>query len=220
MAMITLDRDRNSQAPFIDRVDASGRAVFLDKDGTLIEDVPYNVDPERIRLMSGAAEGLQRLHRAGFRLIVVSNQSGVARGLFAEDALTAVEARLRTLLAEVGIPLAGFYTCPHLPEGCVPAYTRACDCRKPEPGLIRRAAREHAVDLTRSWMVGDILNDIEAGRRAGCRTVLVDNGGETERRITPARTPEYVVRDLRQAAWIIVASRDEAQALGGQEANR
>ena len=219
MAMSTLTLDFARETSSADEAGALHRAVFVDKDGTLVEDVPYNVDPERIRLMPGAAEGLQRLHRAGFRLIVISNQSGVARGLFTEDALAAVEARLRMLLAEADVPLAGFYVCPHLPDGCVPAYARACDCRKPEPGLILRAAREHAIDPTRSWMVGDILNDVEAGRRAGCRTLLVCSGGETEWRITPARTPHHVARDLREAAQIIATARDTAQVLGGQEAN-
>src|SRR5947209_3403443 len=98
------------------------RAVFVDKDGTLIEDLPYNVDPGRIRLMAGAAEGLRRLHAAGYRLLVISNQSGVARGFFAEEALGPVRDRLRELLAEAGVPMAGFYYCPHHPDGTVPGY--------------------------------------------------------------------------------------------------
>src|SRR4051794_10145376 len=142
------------------------RAIFLDKDGTLIEDVPYNVDPARIRLAPGAAEGLPRLHAAGFRLIVISNQSGVARGLFAEEALGGVRDRLRELLADVGVPLDGFYYCPHHPEGVVPEYALACACRKPEPGMILDSAREHGIEPGQSWFVGDILDDVEAGRRA------------------------------------------------------
>src|SRR5581483_10333629 len=114
-------------------------AVFLDKDGTLVEDVPYNVDPDRIRLLPGTAAGLRRLHAAGYQLVVVSNQSGVARGYFPESALAAVEARLRELLTSAGVPLAGFYYCPHHPAGAVPAYTVACTCRKPLPGLVVRA---------------------------------------------------------------------------------
>src|SRR5947209_6409951 len=98
------------------------RAAFLDKDGTLVENVPYNVDPARVRLAPGAAEALPRLHAAGFRLIVVSNQSGVARGLFAEEALAGVRERLRELLADLGVPLGGFHYCPHHPDGTVPRY--------------------------------------------------------------------------------------------------
>ena len=181
----------------------SRRAVFLDKDGTLVVDVPYNVDPELIRLAPGAPEGLPALHAAGYALIVISNQSGVARGLFAEEALTAVEARLRALLSELGVPLTGFYACPHHPEGEVADYAVRCDCRKPEPGLVTRAAAEHRADLARSWFVGDILDDVEAGRRAGCRTVLIDNGNETEWRLSPDRQPHHVAADLAEAARII-----------------
>jgi D-glycero-D-manno-heptose 1,7-bisphosphate phosphatase len=186
-------------------------AVFLDKDGTLIEDVPYNVDPGRIRLAAGAEEGLRLLHAAGYGLIVISNQSGVARGLFPEEALVAVEERLRGLLAGAGVPLLGFYYCPHHPEGVVPGLAVACACRKPEPGLILRAAGEHGIDLTGSWFVGDILDDVEAGRRAGCATVLIDNGHETEWVLSPLRTPHVVAADLAEAARRITA----AGAAGG-----
>jgi D-glycero-D-manno-heptose 1,7-bisphosphate phosphatase len=120
------------------------RAVFLDKDGTLVEDVPYNVDPDRICLTARAGAGLGMLHRAGFRLVVVTNQSGVARGMFAEEALGHVEHHLRRLLAREGVPLAGFYSCPHLAAGC--------SCRKPQPGLLRRAAmRSRTPSTRRGW---------------------------------------------------------------------
>jgi D-glycero-D-manno-heptose 1,7-bisphosphate phosphatase len=181
-------------------------AVFLDKDGTLIEDVPYNVDPERIRLAPGAAEGLRLLHAEGYRLVVISNQSGVARGLFPEEALAAVEQRLRRLLGELGVPLAAFYYCPHHPEGVVPGLAIACACRKPEPGLILRAAGDLGIDPARSWFVGDILDDVEAGRRAGCTTVLIDNGNETEWVLSPLRSPHFKAADLDEAARIIISA--------------
>ena len=177
----------------------------MDKDGTLIQDVPYNVDPSRIRLLPGVVEGLRRLHRAGYLLIVVSNQAGVARGRFPEHALGAVVQRLRHLLAPAGVPLADFYYCPHHPEGMVLRYAVECACRKPEPGLITRAAQEHDIDLSRSWLIGDILNDVEAGNRAGCRTILLDNGGETEWVLTQWRLPHHVAADLREASAIISA---------------
>jgi histidinol-phosphate phosphatase family protein len=187
-------------------VQDTARAVFLDKDGTLIHDVPYNVDPDRIALTPGAIEGLRLLRAVGFQLIVVSNQSGVARGYFAEEALDAVEARLRALLAAGGVLLDGFYYCPHHPQGTVPGHAVACACRKPAPGLILRAAAEHQLDAGHSWMVGDILDDVECGRRAGCRTVLIANGNETEWRCTPLRRPHYVAADLEQAARAILAA--------------
>jgi D-glycero-D-manno-heptose 1,7-bisphosphate phosphatase len=168
------------------------RAVFLDKDGTLVENVPYNVDPERIALCPRAEEGMASLAARGYRLIVVSNQPGVALGLFEEARLGGVEQRLREMLPE----LDAFYYCPHRPE-------QGCECRKPACGLLLRAARRHGVRLDRSWMVGDILDDVEAGRRAGCRTVLIDNGNETEWRMTPERKPDRVVADFYQAATVI-----------------
>jgi histidinol-phosphate phosphatase family protein len=188
-----------------DTTTGSRRAVFLDKDGTLVEDVPYNVDPRLVRLLPGAGDGLRRLQDAGLLLFVVSNQSGVARGLFPESALSPVEERLRGLLADCGVALDGFYYCPHHLEGVVAGYASHCDCRKPAPGLIRRAAAEHGLDLGRSWMVGDILDDVEAGRAAGCRTVLVDNGHETEWVLTPGRQPDLRAADLREAARLILS---------------
>jgi D-glycero-D-manno-heptose 1,7-bisphosphate phosphatase len=180
-------------------------AVFLDKDGTIIDDVPYNVDPALMTLAPGAAEGLPLLHRLGYHLVVVSNQSGIARGRFPESALAAVEDRLRSMLAELGVPLAAFLYCPHHPRGSVPLFAIDCDCRKPSPGMLVRAARELGIDPARSWMVGDILNDVEAGRRAGCRTILIDNGNETEWILSPDREPHYRAADLAEAARIIAA---------------
>jgi D,D-heptose 1,7-bisphosphate phosphatase len=178
-------------------------AVFLDKDGTLVEDVPYNVDPGLIQLADGAEEALRMLHAAGYLLVVVTNQSGVARGLFEEAALAPVEHRLRVLLGRAGVPLAGLFYCPHHPEGSVEAYAVDCTCRKPADGLLRQAACEHGIDLARSWMIGDILHDVEAGRRAGCRTILLDVGHETEWALTPLRTPHVVARGLLEAARVV-----------------
>ncbi len=183
-------------------------AAFLDKDGTLIEDVPYNVDPDQIRLAPGVGEGLAQLRAARFWLIVVSNQSGVARGLFSESALGGVEDRISELLAGFGVDLDGFYYCPHHPEGVEPRYAMTCECRKPAPGLILKAAREHAVDLDRSWFIGDILNDVEAAHRAGCRAALINNGNETEWERSPLRWPEFVAADFAAAARLIVAEAE------------
>jgi histidinol-phosphate phosphatase family protein len=182
------------------------RAVFLDKDGTLINDVPYNVDPDLVRLREGAGEALRRLAGAGYRLVVVSNQSGVARGLFAESALAAVERRLRALLWDEGVSLDAFAACTHLLGGAVARYAVDCACRKPKPGLLLDVADRLGLDLERSWMVGDILDDVEAGRSAGCRTVLLDAGTETEWILTPRRVPHDVAPDLPAAADAILAA--------------
>jgi histidinol-phosphate phosphatase family protein len=181
------------------------RAVFLDKDGTLVDDVPYNVDPAQIRLTRNAAAGIRTLYTSGYTLIVISNQSGVAYGYFAETALRGVERRLGQLLAAAGAHLTDMYYCPHHPLGSVPAYARACWGRKPSPGLILQAAREHNIEVSDSWFVGDILDDVEAGRRAGCGTVLLNNGHETEWRMSSLRNPHAVAPDLQAAADIILA---------------
>jgi histidinol-phosphate phosphatase family protein len=123
---------------------------------------------------------------------VVSNQPGVALGKYGAAALAPVAERLREL-----VPLHGFYYCPH-------AAGSGCDCRKPAPGLLERAARDHELELDECWLIGDILDDIEAGRRAGCRTVLLDNGNETEWQLSPERVPHHVAGDLSQAAALIL----------------
>lgn len=187
---------------------ALNAAVFIDKDGTLIHDVPYNVDPERVQLREDAGDALARLQRHGYRLVLVSNQSGIALGLFEPDALDAVWARIALALSDHGVVLDGIYHCPHHPEGSDARYAGSCDCRKPQAGLMIQAAREHGLDLSRSWMIGDILDDIEAGHRAGCRTVLLDVGSETEWRAGPLRTSDFVVGNLSEAADEILAHVD------------
>ena len=179
------------------------RAVFLDKDGTLVHDVPYNVDPDRMQLREDAGAALRALQDAGYALVLVSNQAGVALGRFDETALEPVWQRIAHDLVASGVGLTGTYYCPHHPAG-LGAYAIACDCRKPGAGLLQRAAERHGLDLPASWMIGDILDDVEAGHRAGCRAVLLDVKSETEWRRGPLRTPDYVARDLTAAARHIV----------------
>ncbi|CAA9892863.1 D,D-heptose 1,7-bisphosphate phosphatase [Candidatus Methylobacter favarea] len=172
------------------------KAVFIDKDGTLIHDVPYNIDPHHIRLMEDAGHSLYRLKKAGYQLIVISNQAGIARGLFNKSDLLPVNRQIQLLLAPYAVNIDAFYYCPHGPDD-------GCDCRKPKQGMILRAAEDHAVELPVSWMIGDILHDVEAGNRAGCRTVLFDNGNETEWLKGDWRQPRYSVKNLTAAADII-----------------
>lgn len=181
-------------------------AILLDKDGTLIDDVPFNVDPDRVRLARGAADGLSRLAGAGYALAMVSNQSGVALGRFPAEALDGVTRRIAELLAPTGVVIEGWHFCLHAPDA-------GCACRKPRPGLLLEAARRHGLDLSRSWMVGDILDDIEAGHRAGCRgAVLVDNGNETVWHLGEARVPDHRAPDLARAADWILAQRQATPA--------
>jgi D,D-heptose 1,7-bisphosphate phosphatase len=181
------------------------KAIFIDKDGTLIRNVPYNVDPDKITLEYGAIEGLQLLQRKGYSLIVISNQSGIAHGYFKEEDMQPVIATVRDLLAAADIRLDGFYYCPHHPDGKVAGYASACLCRKPAPGMILRAARESGISLGESWMIGDILHDVEAGNRAGCKSVLINNGNETVWEMNQHSRPEYFAKDLLEAAKLIAS---------------
>ncbi|CAI10064.1 HAD-superfamily hydrolase [Aromatoleum aromaticum EbN1] len=196
---------------------ALNAAVFIDKDGTLIHDVPYNVDPTKVRLRDGAGEALARLQRHGYHLILVTNQPGVALGLFEPDALEAVWAAIAALLSPYGVVFDAIYHCPHHPQGTDARFTGQCECRKPEPGLLLQAAQDHRLDLQRSWLIGDILDDVEAGRRAGCRTVLLAVGSETEWRRGPMREPHLVASSLAEAVdgileWVPAEVPDDITA--------
>ncbi|MDQ2752365.1 MAG: HAD family hydrolase [Bacteroidota bacterium] len=180
------------------------KAIFIDKDGTLIPDIPYNVNPKLITLSNTAIPALQLLQKQTYLLIVISNQSGVARGYFKEEELQNVSDAITTLLSKEGITVNGFYYCPHHKEGTVKEYTLNCDCRKPKPGLILKAVKDFSIDVTQSWMIGDILNDVEAGKAAGCKTVLLKNGNETEWLMNDKRQPDFVVENLLEAAQTIV----------------
>ncbi len=180
-------------------------AVFLDKDGTVLADVPYNVDPARMVYAPMAFAALNRLGAAGVTLVVVSNQSGVARGLFPVTALDAVQGKLAAMFMAAGAWLEGFYWCPHHPSGRVAGFAIDCDCRKPRPGLLLRAADELGLDLSRSWFIGDILDDVEAANLAGCRSLLLDVGHETEWRQGPDRIPHARAADLDAAARLVLA---------------
>ena len=185
----------------------SRQAVFIDKDGTLVADVPFNVDPRRLQFTRNTLPALRQLDQAGYALVVITNQPGLAVGHFT---LADFAMLRRTLVGrirdETGVELTGFYTCPHSPDACGEP---TCSCRKPLPGLLRAAALAHCLDLEHCWMVGDILDDIEAGRRAGCRTVLLDIGNETGWHLTPMRTPDCRCTDLLDAARFIIASESE-----------
>lgn len=151
-------------------------AVFLDRDGTLNEDTGYVRHPEDVRLLPGSGEAVRLLNQAGFVVVLVTNQSGVARGLMTTDDVDAVNERLGELLAESDAHIDGIYYCPHLPDGTVPAFTRECECRKPKPGLLLKAAEEMDLDLAASFMVGDSPRDVQAGKAVGAATILIDRG--------------------------------------------
>jgi histidinol-phosphate phosphatase family protein len=172
---------------------ADRRAVFLDRDDTIVHDAVYCRNPEDVRLLPGAAEGIRALEEAGFLIVIATNQSGLGRGSITEEELAAVNQRLREELRNEGAEYDALYYCPHRPE-------ENCECRKPKPGLLLKAAKELGIDLGASYTVGDREWDIQAGRAAGTRTVLITNGR------TPSGTPttaDLVARDLGDAARLI-----------------
>jgi D-glycero-D-manno-heptose 1,7-bisphosphate phosphatase len=180
------------------------RAIFIDKDGTLIPDIPYNIDPELISVDRTIRSSLKHAKQNGYMLILVSNQSGIARGYFTPQDLIPVAEKIQGELKVEDVQLDDMFFCPHHPKGIIKEYAIECDCRKPMPGMIINAASKHNIDLKQSWMIGDILNDVEAGTRAGCKTILVDNGNETEWIKSELRNPFKVVSSLPEAVEFIL----------------
>jgi D-glycero-D-manno-heptose 1,7-bisphosphate phosphatase len=183
-------------------------AVFLDRDGTINEEVGYLSDPEKVVLIPGAAEALIRLKAAGFKLIVLTNQSGVARGYFTARELAEVNMRLDSMLAEKGAAVDAYYYCPHHPKH---GEMVDCDCRKPKTGMVDTAAREHGIDLARSYFVGDKRTDVQLGKNAGGKSILVLTGfGRDEVLLLEDEGLEadVVLDGLPEAAdWIIENSK-------------
>jgi D-glycero-D-manno-heptose 1,7-bisphosphate phosphatase len=185
-------------------------AVFVDRDGTLNREVDYLRRVADLRLVPGTAAAIRRLTAAGFAVVVVSNQSGVARGLIAPAILTEIHAALEHRLARAGATLTGIYVCPHHPTVGTPPLRRRCRCRKPGPALVQRAVRDHALDLARSYCVGDSAVDLGLAAAVGTPAVLVltGHGRRTAKTLDPALAPTHVAANFRAAAeWII----DDAQ---------
>lgn len=183
-------------------------AVFLDRDGTICEEVGYLSSPGQIRLIPGAGEAIRLLNENGIKTVVVTNQSGIARGFFSEERLGEIHRELCRQIRAEGAFLDAIYFCPHHPTEGKGPYLRPCDCRKPASGLILRAAAELDLDLRRSYCVGDRRADLECGMRVGARGVLVLTGyGKEESSFVgddPGRRPSSVAADLREAVqWIL-----------------
>ncbi|MBL6721130.1 MAG: D-glycero-beta-D-manno-heptose 1,7-bisphosphate 7-phosphatase [Planctomycetes bacterium] len=187
---------------------AAGRAaIFLDRDGTLNREVDYLRRVEDLELLPGVARALERLSAAGFALVVVTNQSGIGRGLLDEEQLAAIHARLRVELRSEGVELLDVLWCPHLPPE--EPGGEACACRKPAAGMLLEAARRHGLDLERSWTVGDSLRDAEAGAAAGTRPALVRTGKPLpEECFDPEGAPVPILADLMAFAERVLASPD------------
>lgn len=192
-----------SQSPSI-----KSRAVFLDRDGVLIEDVDLLTRADQLRLLPGVPEALCALSDAGFKLIVVSNQPVVARGLITEADVEQIHSELQQRLLAAGSPaVERFYFCPHHPNATLPEYRIVCDCRKPRPGMFLQAAREREIDLRSSFAVGDRITDIIAGAKAGCRTILVQTGKHQDKPIETSGPLDVSVRPNHTCANLPAAAR-------------
>ena len=183
-------------------------AVFLDRDGTINEQMGYINHISRFQLLPKAAAAIRLLNDAKIPVIVVTNQSGLARGYFPKELLTEVHERMRQQLADAGAHVDGIYICPHYPEAKIPEYRVKCDCRKPQPGLFLKAAADHDIDLARSYVVGDRWSDLKAADRCNSTGILVLTGyGRGDQAyIGPTQTiqPRTVAEDLYEAAtWIL-----------------
>ncbi|NJN17416.1 MAG: HAD family hydrolase [Oscillochloris sp.] len=187
-------------------------ALLLDRDGTLVEPRHYPRRPEELVLYPNLSAGLRRFQAAGWKLALITNQAGIAHGYFSEADLAAMHQHLTAQLAQQDIQLSGVFYCPHHPEGIVERFAHVCNCRKPQPGMLINAAEQLRIDLDHSWFIGDILDDIEAGNRAGCRTVLVDLGTEA-RPQDPIRRPTAVARNTAHALAIVAALSDLGPAV-------
>jgi len=186
----------------------SDKAIFMDRDDTLIEDPGYINDPEQVKLLDGVPDALIQLKALGYKLIIVTNQSAVAHGIVTEKVLGEIHDRLKQLLAEKNAFLDRIYYCPYHPEGVVPKYRKESNSRKPSPGMLLQAADEMDIDLSQSWCVGNSRRDIEAGLRAGCKTILIDMPPSHQRQPVSSMSleginPDYRAVNIKEAVNII-----------------
>lgn len=182
--------------------DKKNRAVFLDRDGTINEEVGYLSRLEDLKIYENAAEAIRLLKERGFLAIVITNQSGVARGFFPEEFIITVHNKINEYLKARGTMLDALYYCPHHPRHGNESYRKECSCRKPQPGLLIEAARDFDIDLKRSYVVGDMLRDMDIARRVGAKAVMVKTG--YGKNIVVTSKPDYIAEDLLEAAkWIV-----------------
>jgi len=183
------------------------RAVFLDRDGTIIEDVGYIDGCDKVKFLLGSGEAIRLLNETGFRVIVITNQAGVARGYFTEETVKEINEYVQESLAKQEAFIDMIYYCPHHVEGIIEEYRKECSCRKPNPGMIEKAVREFDIDLKNSFLIGDKISDIEAGRRAGCKTILLAGEDPPDNYKEDTVISDYVASDLHQAVeWLMKIS--------------
>ncbi len=173
-------------------------AVFLDRDGVLAKEKSYVLSVNELEIFPYTAECIRQIHKKGYYAVVITNQSGIARGLFTEAELAEMNDRL---MKETGVDAV--YYCPHHPEGKVKEYRKKCSCRKPEMGLLKAAAKDLDIDMSKSWMVGDRAGDILAGEKAGVKTILLESGYGL-RGLEKEVTPDYTLNDLRDVMEVLI----------------
>ncbi|MFC1676470.1 D-glycero-alpha-D-manno-heptose-1,7-bisphosphate 7-phosphatase [Planctomycetota bacterium] len=181
----------------------SKKAIFLDRDDTLIEDPGYINDPAQVKLLNGAAQALIDLKAMGYKLVVITNQSGVARGIVTEKVLEKIHERLKYLLTMKSVSLDGIYYCPCHPDAAIEKYRKESEMRKPNPGMILTAADELNIDLSKSWMIGNSGHDVEAGSRAGCKTILINHPGIFKESEKSNVKPNCTAVNIKEAVNII-----------------
>ena len=184
------------------------KAILIDRDGTINEDVGFITQLYQLRLYNFAAESIKLINEAGRHAIVITNQSGIARGLFNEDFLLRLHERMESLLSREGARIDAYYYCPHHPEFGAPPFRQNCDCRKPKPGMIRKAARDFKLDLKECYVIGDRYRDIEMAYAAGAHSVMIMSGyGRAEylsKHDSWPQQPEHVAENLLEAVkWIL-----------------
>ena len=183
------------------------KTVFLDRDGTINIDTGYLDDPGQLELIPRSAGAISRLNAAGFKVVVITNQAGVARGIIRVEQLPKIQKVFCEMLEKEGAKIDGYYYCPHHPEGSVAEYSRSCGCRKPEPGLLLKAAEEMAIELSHAYVVGDKISDVQLAHNVGAVGIMVltgHGGREHERYTSDIRQPDYTANDLHDAVeWIV-----------------
>jgi D-glycero-D-manno-heptose 1,7-bisphosphate phosphatase len=183
------------------------KAVFLDRDGTIIVHKPYLDSPDQLKLLPNTIEGIRLFKEHGYLVIVVTNQSGIARGFFDEERLMLIHKKLKSMLEDEHAGIDDIYYCPHYKEGIIERYKVDCNCRKPAPQMILNAARQHHIDLAQSVMIGDSQIDMQAGKNAGCTCVFIQNGYTDNKNIASPAGMDYIAKDLLEAARLLLHSR-------------
>lgn len=180
------------------------KAVFIDRDGTIVEDVGYMSSPDQIKFIDGSIEAIKMLNESGYKVVIISNQAGVARGILTESALQTIDKTIKKNILNGGAYIDANYYCPHHPEHGTNHYKRECDCRKPNPGMIKKAEKDLSIDLSESFMIGDKAIDLESGWKAGTKAILVLTGYGKDEKNKVDGGADHIAGDLLEAArWIV-----------------